>query len=91
MTTQHATKETTSGGTARFNGYKLGNAYARELGDAYNAMPKAVLAAIAVSLASCGGDRLDEARQAVIDEWWALHNAGIVPQKPPFARSEVAR
>lgn len=68
---------------ARFNGVKLGNEYAAELGKLYNDAPKAVLAAIAVSFGTCGGDRLDEARAVVLKEWQALYLAGIVPQKPP--------
>ena len=69
--------------TARFNGVKLGNGYAAELGDLYNIAPKAVLAAIAVSFGTSGGDRLHEARDVVLAEWIALHRAGIVPQMPP--------
>lgn len=61
------------------------NEYAGVLsGKLYEQTPKAVFAAMAVSLASCGGDRLDEAERALMHEWWCLFNAGIVPQKPPF-------
>lgn len=71
---------------AVFPGGKLSNVYAVELQDVYNAAPKAVLGAIAVSFATQGGDLLDEARARVLEEWWILHNAGIVPQRPPFPR-----
>ena len=67
---------------ARFNGHKLGNEYAAMLGDLYNAMPKAVLGAIVASYASTGGDWPENVERNVLTEWWALYNAGIVPQKP---------
>lgn len=70
---------------AIFAGMKQGNEYAAEVGDLYNVAPKAVWAAIAVSLATCGGDRLDEARALVLHEWRALHTAGVVKQEPPKA------
>lgn len=54
----------------------------------YEVAPKAVIAAVAVSLLSCGGDNLDAARDAFIREWWTLHENGIVPQKPPFPKVE---
>lgn len=68
---------------ANFMLNKIGNEYAAVLGDLYNEAPKAVLAAICVSFASSGGDRLDEAAAAILAEWNTLHRAGIVPQKPP--------
>lgn len=70
---------------------KLHNEYAEQLGqDLYEDIPKAVLAAIAVSALTCGGDYLDQARVNVIEEWTILHEAGIVPQKPPLRfRSEM--
>jgi hypothetical protein len=64
------------------HGIKIGNSYAEALGELYEKMPKAVLAAIAVSYATQGGDYLDEAKERVMDEWKALHANGIVPQKP---------
>lgn len=70
---------------ARFAGVKLGNEYAAELGALYQAAPKAVLAAIAVSFATTGGDYIERAHAAVLREWWALYRAGIVPQKPSEA------
>lgn len=60
----------------------LGNSYAQALGELYEKMPKAVLAAIAVSYATHGGDFLEEVKERIMDEWKALHAAGIVPQKP---------
>ena len=49
--------------------------------------PKNVLAAIVVSLTSQGGDLLGtpgfDPNKELIDEWQALHAAGIVPQRPP--------
>jgi len=53
--------------------------------------PKAVWAAIAVSLATQGGDRLTEARALILAEWEVLHANGIVPQKPPTAASEARK
>jgi hypothetical protein len=60
------------------------NSYARELSDnnLYDATPKAVLAAIAVSALTCGGDQIEHAHDRVLSEWWALYEAGIVPQRP---------
>lgn len=71
--------------------FKMTNEYADVLGyDLYAKMPKAVLAAIAVSFASLqvegqGGESLDRdaIRAAMIEEWTILHSNGIIPQKPP--------
>lgn len=62
-------------------GFKTSNEYARQI-DNFADIPKTVLAAIAVSLATCGGDRLDEATKLINEEWETLYQAGIVPQKP---------
>ncbi len=62
-------------------GFKTTNEYAREIKN-YDNIPKAVLAAIAVSAVTCGGDLLDEATERINAEWQILHEAGIVPQKP---------
>lgn len=60
------------------------NPYVEELGfELYEKCPKAVLAAIAVSALTCGGDHLDKAEKRLRLEWWALYHAGIVPQRPP--------
>ena len=70
-------------GEAGGRGIKRRNAYSRTLGGLYDRIPKAVLAAIAVSFATQGGDFLDEAEKRVLEEWTILHQNGIVPQKPP--------
>lgn len=59
------------------------NEYAAALGDLFDRTPKAVLAAIAVSVCTQGGDFLDEAAGRLLHEWDVLHANGIVPQKPP--------
>lgn len=48
----------------------------------YEETPKAVYAAIAVSLATRSGIELSEAERMIKEEWEALYDAGIVPQKP---------
>lgn len=63
------------------------NAVSRDL---FELCPKTVWAAIAISLATTGGDRLDEAEQAIVNEWQALFQAGIIPQKPPFFLTQRA-
>ena len=62
-------------------GFKTSNEYAQQIRN-YEAIPKAVLAAIAVSALTCGGDWLEEATDRINAEWLVLHEAGIVPQKP---------
>lgn len=63
---------------------KLSNAYVDSLpAGLYEDTPKAVWAAIAISLATCGGDRLDAAAQALVKEWRILHENNIVPQAIP--------
>ena len=71
------------------SGLKKSNDYALQLSE-YDRTPKAVLAAVAVSALTCGGDYLSEANDKVLDEWWALYNAKIVPQKPPVARPSLS-
>lgn len=61
---------------------KIQNEYQRTLGDLFNDIPKAVLAAIAVSALTCGGDHLDTAKERVCREWLILYQNGIIPQKP---------
>ncbi len=48
-------------------------------------IPKAVLAAIAVSYASRlgEGDNFEDAQNEIHYEWGALYQTGIVPQRPP--------
>ena len=53
----------------------------------YDKTPKAVIAAIAVSLAlKLHEDAFDYAVYEISKEWTALYNAGIVPQKPKRER-----
>lgn len=58
------------------------NQYAAELGPLLDDCPKAVLAAVAVSLLSGGGDRLELVALQLAAEWSTLYENGIVPQKP---------
>ena len=63
---------------------KLSNEYVDTLpSGVYADIPKAVWAAVAISLATTGGERLEEALSEVLDEWLALHLNGIVPQEVP--------
>jgi hypothetical protein len=65
-------------------GVNIGNQYASALSaETYRKAPKTVLAAIAVSALTMGGDYLEEAEDRLLEEWAALHAAGIVPQSPP--------
>jgi hypothetical protein len=64
-------------------GFKIKNEYSEALGDLYEIVPKAVIAAVAVSSLTLGGDYIEEARTRFLTEWAALYTAGIVPQKPP--------
>lgn len=64
---------------------KTSNEYQVQLGKLYVRTPKAVFAAIAYSFA----DRLDgeaptpnRIKETIINEWRALNDSGIVPQKP---------
>jgi hypothetical protein len=70
---------------------KRHNEYAAVLGKMFEECPKAVLAAIAVSALTVGGDYLSEAQQRLADEWLALFEAGIVPQKPSGIAAKLAR
>jgi len=67
--------------TASGDVMKVKNEYSRQLKD-YDRIPKAVLAAIAVSFATQGGDFLDEANERIFEEWQILYQSGIVSQKP---------
>lgn len=64
----------------------LPNEYQMHLGDLFDRAPKAVLAAVAVSALTVGGGYLDQARARVLEEWWALYEAHVVAQRPPFPR-----
>lgn len=49
----------------------------------YKQMPKAILAAIAVSLARrLNGESFDETSNTLYTEWITLNQNGIIPQKP---------
>lgn len=65
------------------------NEYAASVPE-YDDIPKAVWAAIAVSALTVGGDYLEHARTRVFEEWTILHNAGVVPQKPPKVELDPA-
>lgn len=70
------------GDEVRGRGIKKGNSYAAVMGSDYDLIPKAVFAAIAVSRVSLGGDRLDVAKDRIMEEWRILYENRIVPQKP---------
>lgn len=70
------------GETTMANLKNLRNGYELELGKLFDEMPKSVVAAIAVSALTMGGDFLEEAKQRAAREWQALYDAGIVPQRP---------
>lgn len=73
------------------SGPALGNEYAAQLGALFDEMPKAALAAVAVSALTSGGDRLELAALLVAVEWRCLNANGIVPQRPgPEARRLMA-
>lgn len=63
---------------------KTSNEYA-EMITIYESMPKAVLAALAVSLVMRvnGSTTPKEVTDELINEWEALYDNGIIPQKPP--------
>jgi hypothetical protein len=69
---------------------KIGNEYQRVIGRLAEECPKAVLAAIAVSYASAGGDHLARAEKELAWEWQCLYDNGIVPQNPPARVRELA-
>ena len=58
------------------------NEYSRQMGPLFDAMPKTVIAAVAVSFASNGGDYLSLAERQIAYEWYILWESGIVTQKP---------
>ena len=59
------------------------NEYAAALGGLYARIPKAVFAAVAVSVLTGCEDDLGEARELIVKEWRLLHGLGIIPQAPP--------
>ena len=68
-----------------------GNEYADAIGLIFNDTPKTVLAAIAVSALTIGGDQLDKAVERVVREWLTLYANGIVPQRPPAKVRDLDR
>ena len=48
----------------------------------YDRIPKSVMTAIAVSFATSGGERIEDATEEILHEWQVLYDNGIVPQKP---------
>lgn len=63
--------------------FKIRNEYSALITD-YDRIPKAVFAAVAASFANmvCCEDDLTQVNDAILNEWKALYEAGIVPQKP---------
>lgn len=62
------------------------NEYQKLLGEDFDKIPKAVLAAIAISLANrITSDNFEESLAVVRSEWWILYENKIVPQKPTIA------
>lgn len=68
---------------SRPNGvFKTENEYQNLLKN-YDKMPKAVLAAIAVSYALRQVEEdFGRVEEEIMNEWRVLHSAGVVPQKP---------
>ena len=62
---------------------KKSNDYARQLNEIYDKTPKAVFAAVVVSLLTSGGDYPERALGGFLEEWRVLYINGIIPQKPP--------
>ena len=64
----------------------LPNEYANGFPD-FDRTPKSVIAAIAVSFAALQTDEdFEKAKELIRQEWFRLHQAQIVPQKPPKAK-----
>lgn len=57
-----------------------GNLYTSSLGRLFDAIPKTVIGAVAVSFGTTGGDCLEEAAYRIAKEWGVLHSQGIVSQ-----------
>jgi hypothetical protein len=64
---------------------KRGNEYIESFGKLYAQTPKAVFAACALSFAFIDVEEqsFEQAVTRFMFEWEALHNNGIIPQKPP--------
>jgi hypothetical protein len=63
---------------------KKSNEYAEVISEIYDRIPKAVLAAIAVSFSLIlnEGQDFDQVQDTILTEWRILNVNGIVPQKP---------
>lgn len=74
--------------------FKLTNEYSAVLGGLYASTPKAVFAALVVSLLihhETSGD-FEHVPAAMVGEWLILHQNGIVPQAPPKrSPAEIAK
>ena len=68
---------------------KTANEYSETLGRLFTQCPKHVIAAIAVSSLTTGGDFLEKSPGRFLMEWWTLYDAGIVPQKPAMPRPKA--
>ena len=67
---------------AHTRGTKLRNVYLSSL-PAFTETPKAVYAALALSLAlRLSDDDINAARSLLCQEWTTLHAGGLLPQKP---------
>lgn len=67
------------------------NEYAKALGlPLFDDIPKTVLAAIAVSVLTTGGEQLDQAAALVCREWQVLYDNGIVTQRPSARARAIA-
>ena len=63
------------------------NGYVDAMGkDIFEKCPKTVLAAIAVSALTLGGDEIQHARKRILNEWKCLFNSNIITQKPPIIK-----
>ena len=64
--------------------FKTENSYQKILSaEFYQKIPKAVLAAIAVSyVINWQGTDQEQAEENILAEWYTLHGQGIIPQKP---------
>jgi hypothetical protein len=67
---------------------KIQNEYQQMVGQVFDRTPKAVIAALVVSLANRLGYQNDEIPKLWLDEWQTLNDNGIVPQKPTIKLDE---
>lgn len=56
------------------------NAYSSTFPALFEEIPKTVLAAVAASFGTTGGDHLEQAAYRIAREWETLYNQGIIPQ-----------